>query len=83
MSLRTVLFCFKDYIIPDIFIYCLSQKVYTIDLGVHCFLRYTSVPIFGVNTGSYLAACVKNTTIYLFKYIVVIKNSVASGQLYA
>ena len=34
------------------------------DLGVHCLLRYISVPIFGVNTVSYLAASVTNTTIY-------------------
>ena len=53
------------------------------DLGVHCLLRYISVPIFGVNTVSYLAASVTNTTIYLFKYTVVIQNSVAPGQLYA
>ena len=49
------------------------------DLGRHCLLRYISVPIFGVNTASYLAASVTNTTIYLFKYIVVIQNSVAPG----
>ena len=53
------------------------------DLGRHCLLRYISVPILGVNTVSYLAANVTNTTIYLFKYIVVIENSVAPGQLYA
>ena len=52
------------------------------DLGVHCLLRYISVPIFGVNTVSYFAASVKNT-IYLLKYIVLIQNSVAPGQLYA
>ena len=34
------------------------------DLGVHCLLRYISVPIFGVNTVSYFAASVTNTTIY-------------------
>ena len=50
------------------------------DLSVHCFLRYISVPILGVNTVSYLAASVTNTTIYQFKYIVVIPNSVAPGQ---
>ena len=38
------------------------------DLGVHCLLRYISVPIFGVNTVSYFAASVTNTTIYLLKY---------------
>ena len=53
------------------------------DLGRHCLLRYISVPIIGVNTVSYLAASVTNTTIYLFKYILVIQNSVAPGQLYA
>ena len=53
------------------------------DLGRHRLLRYISVPIFGVNTVSYHAASVTNTTIYLFKYIVVIQNSVAPGQLYA
>ena len=53
------------------------------DLGRQRLLRYISVPIFGVNTVSYLAASVTNTTIYLFKYIVVIQNSVAPGQLYA
>ena len=52
------------------------------DLGRHCLLRYISVPIIGVNTVSYLAASVTNTTIYLFKYILVIQNSVAPGQLY-
>ena len=35
-----------------------------LDLGVYCLLRYISVPIFGVNTVSYLAASVTNTTIY-------------------
>ena len=34
------------------------------DLGVHCLLRYISVPIFGVNTVSDFAASVTNTTIY-------------------
>ena len=34
------------------------------DLGVHCLLRYISVPIFEVNTVSYFAASVTNTTIY-------------------
>ena len=34
------------------------------DLGVHCLLRRKSVPIFGVNTVSYFAASVTNTTIY-------------------
>ena len=34
------------------------------DLGVHFLLRYISVPIFGVNIVSYLAASVTNTTIY-------------------
>ena len=34
------------------------------DLGVHCLLRYISVPIFGVNTGSYFAASVTNTDRY-------------------
>ena len=34
------------------------------DLGVHCLLRYISVPIFWVNTASYFAASVTNTTIY-------------------
>ena len=53
------------------------------DLGVHCLLMYISVPIFGVNTVSYLAASVTNTTIYYFKYIVVTQKSVAPGQLYA
>ena len=53
------------------------------DLGRHRLRRYISVPIFGVNTVSYLAASVTNTTIYLFKYIVVIQNIVAPGQLYA
>ena len=51
------------------------------DLGVHCLLRYISVPIFGVNTVSYFAASVKNTTIYLLKYIVLIQNSVAHGPI--
>ena len=40
-----------------------------------------SVPIFGVNTMSYLAASVTNTTIYWSKYIVVIQNRFAPGQL--
>ena len=31
------------------------------DLGVHCLLKYISVPIFEVNTVSYLAASVTNT----------------------
>ena len=53
------------------------------DLVVHCLLMYISVPIFGVNTVSYLAASVTNTTIYYFKYIVVIQKSVAPDQLYA
>ena len=53
------------------------------DLVRHCLLRYISVPISGVNTVSYLAASVTNTTINIFKYIVVIQNSVAPGQLYA
>ena len=53
------------------------------DLGVHCLLRYIPVPIFGVNTVSYPAASVTNTTIYYLKYTVVIQNSVAPGQLYA
>ena len=53
------------------------------DLGVHYLLRYISVPIFEVNTVSYFAARVTNTTIYLLKYIVLIQNSVAPGQLYA
>ena len=53
------------------------------DLGRHRLLRYISVPIFGINTMSYLAASVTNTTIYLFKYIVVIQNRVALGQIYA
>ena len=44
------------------------------DLGRHRLLRYISVPIFGVNTVSYLAARVTNTTICLIKYIVVIQN---------
>ena len=35
------------------------------DLVRHRLLRYISVPIFGVNTVSYLAASVTNTTIYL------------------
>ena len=34
------------------------------DLGVHYLLRYISVPIFEVNTVSYFAASVTNTTIY-------------------
>ena len=51
MSLRTVLFCFKDYIILDIFIHNLDHYQTAPDLGVHCLLRYISVPIFGVNTG--------------------------------
>ena len=34
------------------------------DLGVHCLLRYISVPIFEVNTVSYFAASVTNTTIF-------------------
>ena len=42
------------------------------DLGVHCLLRYIFVPIFGVNTASYFAASVTNTTIYKLKYIVLI-----------
>ena len=53
------------------------------DLGRHCLLRYIFVPISRVNTVSYLAASVTNTTINIFKYIVVIQNSVAPGQLYA
>ena len=53
------------------------------NLGVHCLLKYISFPIFVVNTVSYLAAGVTNTTICLLKYIVVIQNSVTPGQLYA
>ena len=53
------------------------------DQGVHCLLRYISVPIFWVDTVSYFAASVINTTIYQLKYIVVIQNSVAPGQLFA
>ena len=34
------------------------------DPGVHCLLRYISVPIFEVNTVSYFAASVTNTKIY-------------------
>ena len=34
------------------------------DLAVHYLLRYISVPIFGINTVSYLAASVTNKTIY-------------------
>ena len=37
----------------------MSNSLYhyqTADLGVHCLLRYISVPIFGVNTVSYFAA---------------------------
>ena len=34
------------------------------DLGVHLLLTYISVPIFWVNTVSYFAASVTNTTIY-------------------
>ena len=95
MSLRTVLFCFKGHIIPDMFIHptiidiivcksdqhvssmhtCTCQNADQMsnsidhyqtapDLGVHCLFRYISVPIFGVNTVSYSAASVTNTTIY-------------------
>ena len=53
------------------------------DVSVFCLLRNIAVPIFEVNTMSYLAASVTNTTIYLFKCIVVIQKSVAPGQLYA
>ena len=50
------------------------------DLGVHCLLMYISVPIFGVNTVSYLAASVTNTTNILIK---VHCSNPKSGQLYA
>ena len=35
------------------------------DLGVHCLLRYISVPIFGVNTVSFFAASDKNNNILI------------------
>ena len=38
------------------------------DLGRHRLLRYISVPIFGVNTVSYLAASVTNATILIQVY---------------
>ena len=43
---------------------CIDHNQTVPDLGVHCLLRYISVPIFGVNTVSYLAASVTNTTLY-------------------
>ena len=35
---------------------------YQTDLGVHCLLRFISVPIFGVNTVSYFAASVTSSS---------------------
>ena len=37
------------------------------DLGVHCLLRFISVPMIGVNTVSYLAASVTNYNNILIK----------------